>query len=64
MKKSLICYERIKEIYKQQNIKHNDMYFKSLSQIGKIYGHLGMTDEAISILKSIITNKSNVEKST
>ena len=64
MKKSLLCYQRIKEIYKQQNMKQDDMYFKSLSQIGKIYGHLGMTDEAISILKSIITNKSNVEKST
>ena len=62
MKNALLCYKRIIEIYKDQNIKKNETLYLAQSQVGKIYGFLGKTDKSISLFTSLINNKDKISK--
>ena len=59
---ALLCYKRIVEIYKEQNINYNDTFYLAKGQIGKIYGFLGKTEKAISLLLSLVKDSSKISK--
>tara|TARA_B110000263_G_scaffold67177_1_gene58134 strand:- start:160 stop:3726 length:3567 start_codon:yes stop_codon:yes gene_type:complete len=62
MENALLCYKRIIEIFNEQNMKKNNIYYLAQSQIGKIYGFLGETNKSISLLNSLINNKDEISK--
>jgi len=62
MKNALLCYERIINIYSQEEMKKDTLYYASQNQIGKIYGHLGKTNEAISLFTSLLKSEDKIDQ--
>ena len=62
MNNASLCYRRIVDIYNKEKMKKNDLYYLSQNQLGKIYGHLGKTKEAISLFDLLLESKDEINK--
>ena len=62
MENALLCYKRIIDIYNQEDMKRNILYYRSNTQIGKIYSHLGKTSEAIKLFESLLEVQNEISE--